>query len=217
MSDHIIYKYTAPNGKSYIGLTMNMHRRVIMHRNTSGCRAFSAAIKKYGWDSFTKTILAEGLTLEEANARDIELIAEHNTLSPHGYNLRPGGNAKGASDETRAKLSEARKGWRMSDAQKARLSELGKQISPERIKLMVERAAQARAARAGQPHHNLGRKHTDEARRKISAASKEVNARPDVREKLNKARTGRKNSVETRAKMSESAKRRWSKTREGAG
>lgn len=206
--------HTAPNGKSYIGQTNNLHRRNIVHKNTNGCRAFSSAIKKYGWDNFTHTILADGLSLDEANRLEAEFIAKHNTISPYGYNLRTGGESPAFSEETRKKLSEAGKKRRLSDSHRFHLSELGKALSPERMELLQQGARIAREKNKGKPHHNTGRKHTEETRRRVSEATKAALASDEVRAKISNALIGKKRSKETREKQSEAAKLRWRRSRE---
>lgn len=100
-----IYKHTSPSGKSYIGQTKDYNSRCVSHKKSANCRAFSSAIKKHGWDSFTHEILKENLSIEEANFWEEFYIKEHLTISPYGYNLNFGGNNRLASDETRLRLS----------------------------------------------------------------------------------------------------------------
>ena len=110
-SIYIIYKYTSPSGKSYIGQTKNPIQRKRSHKNSSSmCRYFSNAIQKYGWDNFTYEVLVENLSLQEANNLEEQLILEHNTLVPSGYNLRSGGENKFVSEETKQLISIANKG-----------------------------------------------------------------------------------------------------------
>lgn len=208
----LIYKHTAPNGKAYIGQTNNLHRRNTVHKNTAGCRAFAAAIKKYGWESFAHEVLVDGLTLEEANRLEPELIANHNTMSPNGYNLRSGGESPAFSDETRKKLSDAAKERRLDSKQRKRLSELGKQLPRERFAKMVEGARKAALKRTGD-HHNLGRKHGDHHRLKTGVASKMHWQDPEYRAKVIASRTGQKRSDETKSKIAAAAKARWERHR----
>jgi group I intron endonuclease len=211
--EYLIYMHTAPNGKSYIGQTNNLHRRNISHKNTDGCRAFASAIKKYGWDNFTHTIRAEGLTLDGANQLEQELIASHNTLSPNGYNLKTGGKNGGRpSDEAIKRSADARRGKRLSEKQKQRLSELGKTMPKERIEKMVAASKVAMKNRIG-PHFNLGRKHGDDFRKKVSDATKVALASPEVRQKMSERRIGLHHSDETKAKQAEAARIRWNKKR----
>jgi group I intron endonuclease len=102
----LIYKHTAPNGKSYIGQTNDYVARCYKHQLTDGCPAFYSAIKKYGWDNFTHEILIDGLTLAEANEFEELMISEFNTISPNGYNIKNGGCNFSNAEETKVKLSK---------------------------------------------------------------------------------------------------------------
>ena len=104
MKEYLIYKYTSPSGKSYIGQTCDLISRKQQHKKSKYCRAFHNAITKYGFENFIEEILEENLTLEEANIFEELYITEHNTLSPNGYNLQSGGNNKQFSKETLEKL-----------------------------------------------------------------------------------------------------------------
>lgn len=207
---YLIYMHTAPNGKSYIGQTCNLQKRNHGHQTKAACRAIHNAIQKYGWDNFNHEILAENLSLEEANKLEQRLIAAHNTLSPNGYNLRAGGNSGGRhSDEAKAKQRQAK---------------LGKKHSPESIKKISQASKnQSVETREKQRKARLGRKHSDETKAKI-AASKIGKKRPqdvcdkiraakqnmpaEVRAKISASLKGRKASDETRAKQSEARKGR---------
>jgi group I intron endonuclease len=97
---YLIYKYTSPSNKNYIGQTKNLTKREKQHQSIkSKCTAFSSAIKKYGFDNFTLEILEQNLTLEEANIREPYWILFYNTLAPNGYNLMSGGNNSKHSEE----------------------------------------------------------------------------------------------------------------------
>ena len=88
-----IYKITNNiNGKSYIGQSVDPHRRFTTHisrsLNDSDNSPIHSAIKKYGRENFSMSILE---WTEDYNNREKELILEHNTLSPNGYNVAHGG------------------------------------------------------------------------------------------------------------------------------
>lgn len=51
----------------------------------------SDAIGKHGWESFKKEVLMEGFPIEEMNHWEKEMIRQHMTVDPDGYNLRHGG------------------------------------------------------------------------------------------------------------------------------
>ena len=88
----IIYKLTSPEGKSYIGQTIQtFNKRMSGHvHGKSYCRALKDAIEKYGFDTFQKQIIWEGdndLILE----KEKYYIDHFNTIYPNGYNLSSGG------------------------------------------------------------------------------------------------------------------------------
>ena len=102
MPNGIIYKYTSPSGKCYIGQTINsLDRRA--RANGVGykhCPAFYKAIQKYGFQNFTceilKTVTADSLKSvgEQLNVWEQYYIELYNSLSPNGYNIRAGGDSK---------------------------------------------------------------------------------------------------------------------------
>lgn len=90
-----VYVYTNKvNGKKYVGQTC---RSLKERAGKDGklyrqCTAFSAAIKKYGWDNFEPEIVADHLTRKEANDFEKVLISKLNTQSnKYGYNISSGG------------------------------------------------------------------------------------------------------------------------------
>ena len=121
-----VYKHTSPNRKVYIGITMqNPIRRWNNGLGYSHNEHFHRAIVKYGWDNFRHEILYSGLTKEEAEQMEIELIAEYKSNDPeYGYNIQSGGNHSGKhSDETRKKFSEIFKGRKASEVSKRKMSD----------------------------------------------------------------------------------------------
>jgi group I intron endonuclease len=111
MKTYLIYKFTSPSGKSYIGQTCDLVRREKQHQSTDCSPAFANAIAKHGFENFLKEILVEGLTLPEANEGESRFIAEYNTMSPNGYNLMEGGNSCEKTDEHKEKISMGRTEW----------------------------------------------------------------------------------------------------------
>ena len=107
---YTVYKHTTPSGKSYIGITKNS----IKARIGGGYRHnkyMTSAIEKYGWENIVTEIIAEDVTLDEANLLESYYIASLETTDHrNGYNICNGGlswNSK--ADEVRKKLSEAAK------------------------------------------------------------------------------------------------------------
>ena len=80
------------NNKLYIGITNNYIKRWSNHRCCNNPNiVISRAIKKYGAENFKFEILFQGLSIEEAEEKEIQLIAQKNTLVPYGYNVAKGG------------------------------------------------------------------------------------------------------------------------------
>ena len=103
-------------GKKYIGITkLNPKRRWSNGKGYKECSVFYNAIKKYGWDGFSHEILFTGLTLDEAEEKEIELISKWDTLSPNGYNLQTGGGVNRTfAKETLEKMSKSQTGKKLS-------------------------------------------------------------------------------------------------------
>lgn len=105
---YIIYKYTSPSGGVYIGQTSKTieerakknGQQYLVKRKSGRFHqpGIANAIIKYGWDNFKKEILFEGLTKDEANAKEIEMIDKYR-LEGLCYNIANGGdNLDGVND-----------------------------------------------------------------------------------------------------------------------
>lgn len=146
---YIVYKHTCiENGKVYIGMTSH----TMEQRAGSSGRGYKAhnphfwsAIQKYGWkDGFTHEVLFTFDTIEEAEQKEIELIALYDaTNRERGYNVLIGGNCtQHPSEETRRKIAEKSRGRKVSEEtkEKIRLANLGRVVSEESKKRMSEAA-----------------------------------------------------------------------------
>lgn len=89
------------NKKSYIGITNDIKERFEYHKtryNKKNKKEFIEkplykAFRKYGIENFKFIVLYEGLTIEEAKSKEIELIKKFKTLShENGYNITKGGD-----------------------------------------------------------------------------------------------------------------------------
>lgn len=106
------------NNKRYIGITcQNPRKRWGNGKNYKPSSYFRNAIDKYGWDMFRHEILYTNLTKEEACKLEQELIQKYKTNDRrYGYNNSIGGeigtlgNKHKLSDETKEKMSKAKKG-----------------------------------------------------------------------------------------------------------
>jgi len=171
------------NNKEYIGLTTRTleqrWKQHIRESNREGGWEWNTplgnAIKKYGKDSFEVFVLEECSSETEMKQKEIQLIKERKSLaSETGYNLTLGG--------------DGRMGYKLSEDTKRKIGEgnLGKIMSADaREKMSV--AAKKRCIGKLSPMD--GKKHTDEAKKKISKSS-----------------SGRIHSEESKRKRSESMK-----------
>lgn len=116
---YVVYKHTSPSNKVYIGITrQNPPEKRWKNGNAYKYnKHFTNAIQKHGgWDNFKHEILFRGLTKEEAEQKEIELIAFYKSnQNKFGYNVANGGNCIGTvSEETKKKLSIAHTGKKLS-------------------------------------------------------------------------------------------------------
>lgn len=111
---YCVYVHTSPSNKKYVGITCQNppEKRWLNGKGYNNNKYFSRAISKYGWQNFLHEILFEGLTKEEAERKEIDLIAFYKSNQPDfGYNIANGGNCVGTvSEETKKKISEINKG-----------------------------------------------------------------------------------------------------------
>lgn len=113
-------------GLSYIGKTKNKpERRWSKHLWMADNRPVQyvhRAMAKYGIDNFTFDVIAVTKSLEDLDELEAQLISQHKTLSPNGYNLDPA-----------ARKYTAR---HPSTIEKLRKANIGKKMSPDACKKM---------------------------------------------------------------------------------
>lgn len=159
-----IYKITClETGKSYIGLTgQSVNRRWRGHLHDTRARRYDSifhkAIRKYGPSSFVIKIIDTIERRDLAGEAEKKAIIEHNTLTPHGYNVAQGGYG-GRTVVVR---------W--TPERKARMSALLSGRKKDRV--VVEKIAAKLRGRKLTPEHaaimkiagrkNKGRKHSAE-------------------------------------------------------
>lgn len=168
---YIVYKHTSPSGKVYIGMTCMKSKERWKNGNGYGtCRLFKRAIQKYGWESFEHEILFSGLTKEEAEAKEIEMITVYKaTDKKHGYNIEKGGMGNGKhSEETLWKMSENRKGKCVGKDNPF----YNKHHSKEWIRTHLCGENNPMYGVKGKDHPRYGIKHTAESIAKMSASKK---------------------------------------------
>ena len=152
-NNYKVYIHIFPNNKVYIGITRN--RTDIRWANGKGYKSqkvMSNAINKYGWKNIEHKVLYENLTKEEAEQKEIELIAFYKSNQrKYGYNIENGGNCVGKmSEETKKKISK---------------SNIGKNTG---IKNGMYGKHPKGEFKKGNIPHNKGKKTSEEERRKRS-------------------------------------------------
>ena len=216
---YCIYKLTCrTTNESYIGQTSNLERRLAYHQlPSSDCVRIRNAIQKYGWSDFTVTVLVEGLSEEDANVWEKELITNHNTLSPHGYNLQTGGDHRTLSEESRQKISLTLTGRSRSEETKLKCSiaHTGKSLSDDhKAKISatrlrgIPRSAETKAKISAAQTGRKGREGCELNFTKLAAARKGKPLSDEHRNKIKEARTGTTRSEETKAKIRAAALKR---------
>lgn len=181
-----IYKITNPKGKVYIGQSFDIAKRFRYYRNLH-CKAQKKlfnSLLKYGYLNHNFEIVEE-CKIEELNEKEIYYINLFQSFNTDkGLNLQGGGSNGIQSDETKLKMSIAKKGRIVSEEtrEKLRRANLGKTISAEYRKKLSDA--------------NKGKKFTDEHREKMSISAK----------KRKSNRKGVKLSDEHKAKLSEANK-----------
>lgn len=120
----IIYRYTSPSGKSYIGQTINENKRKSQHiANSKNINSkyyhllFYVAVRKYGFDSFNYeilyTIISDDHEYVHKTLDNVEVyyIGKYNSYY-NGYNCTIGGSTPGSGSTHPSygkKLSEEHK------------------------------------------------------------------------------------------------------------
>lgn len=213
-----VYKHTNKiNGKVYVGITsMDVKRRWENGNGYSKQPLFWRAIQKYGWDSFSHEILYDGLSKQEAEEKEIELIAAcKSTDRKYGYNIQNGGNTLGKhSEETCKKISESNKGKIITPEQRLKISNAlkGQRLSSETRRKISESLKGKKCFWYGKVGPTKGRKAPPDELKRRSEAHKGQTVSEETKMKISKALKGdksvwygKKHTDESIAKMKENA------------
>lgn len=130
MVEGIIYKYTSPSGRSYIGqTTRELYRRRMWfssgrYTGGNGKSKIDRARKKYGPENFTYEVLIRNSysslesATEDLNKWETYYIGYYDTYK-NGYNCTLGGDGSRGykpTEETLLKISNKLRGRKMSDS-----------------------------------------------------------------------------------------------------
>jgi len=147
---YCLYKHISPSGKVYIGITSTpTWKRWWRGKGYKSNPHMTAAVNKYGWDSFQHIVVREGLTKEEAETAEIAMIRHYKARDPkHGYNLAKGGNLSPLSEESRKRVSEANIGRPSKNrGTSSYRRQYKKQLTDEQIEKYIESNARKKAVR----------------------------------------------------------------------
>ena len=119
----IIYMYTFPNGKRYIGKTSTSLKERQGGANWSGyhnCTVLMRAVKKYGIENIVQDVLFEGEMTDEYSSRLEQMCillfktnCKRFNNPQYGYNTTDGGEGTVGhrhTEESKQKMSESKKG-----------------------------------------------------------------------------------------------------------
>lgn len=162
-----IYILTFPNGKKYVGQSIDIHRRFRKYRICNGSNEhLTNAIKKYSWESIKIEILEREVEALDTLEDDLIYILKTNDRF-FGYNKKEGGcDGRIKSPETLKKLSESHKGYVTSEETKRKLS----------------------LALTGRNNFFSGKHHTEETKRIMSLLKKGKKLSPEHCKKLSEIR-----------------------------
>lgn len=196
-----IYKLTCiPNGKIYIGKTVDFRRRFTEHKycekKIKGRCYFQYVIKKYGWDAFDIEILEifknfnrnkDNQALIDKETYYIELF--NSTDRNIGYNLCNSSNDRTGilhSEESKEKMSKAKLGKTCSEETKEKMkqSKLGCSLSIKHKESISQ--------------GNIGKICSDEKRKALRVSNLGQSRSEETKEKMRQARLGKKLDKQSR-------------------
>jgi len=165
--DGIIYIQIAPNGKKYVGQTINPYTRFKRYKSYEGNNQHHTnALRKYGYD----TLVIQTFKVPEFLLDDVEksLIKYYQTTNPaKGYNKKEGGSAGRPTEETIDKIRNSTTGEKNHFFGKTHTEDAKKKIGIAHLgntyRVGIKHTEEAN--KKNRDAH-LGKTHTEEARRK---------------------------------------------------
>lgn len=178
------------NGMKYVGVSWSLRRRIKDHSKKAGpSKSYVRnAINEYGIEAFELSILFTG-ERRECLEREKQLIDEHGSLAPNGYNICGGGEGSVAAmtgernywygkkftPEHRAKISAGNRGQKRDPDLGKKISALfkGRPVLPDqRVKISATLTGRklSESHKAAMSRANIGKTLSPEHREKIRQA-----------------------------------------------
>jgi group I intron endonuclease len=226
-----LYLISFPNGKQYIGITIQALERRFYHHcyqaENGGKTLVGKALKKYGREKVECRVLVEADDLAYLQEIERRAIKAYGTKCPSGYNLTDGGEGtlgRPTSPETRQKMRDAQKNKSPETIEKLRAaasnpspetrarmsaSRRGKSPSPEtraKTSMTLKGRGFSPESNAKRAAAQIGRPVSQETRRKIGEGNRGKKMPAGFAEKIRAANTGLKRSEETKQRMAEAAR-----------
>ena len=145
------------NGKKYVGITQFSPQK--RWKNGKGYMHnihFQRAIEKYGWEGFEHIVVYSQCSKEVAEEIEKDMIATLQTNNPNkGYNIREGGHAGKHSEESKRKMSIAKKLQSQDAEYRKKLSECHKGIPAKNkgIPMSEEQKRKVSLSKTGVPNY----------------------------------------------------------------
>ena len=190
-----VYKHTFPNKKVYIGITgLKPQYRWNSGKGYKNQLVINRAIQKYGWNNIEHEIMFENFTKEEARLMEKMYIALYDSANPqYGYNRDLGGDVP--TDEARKKIGEWSKSlWKDEKYREEHIAKLKAVWNKPGYRQHMSDAHKGQIH--SEKHRNISRE----------MCKKRWQQDEEYRNKMINIHKGRKNSSETKLKMSESRK-----------
>lgn len=179
-----VYCIISPSHKRYIGQSVNMHKRIIQYLNGQGAgqRKLFHSFQKYDISNHRFCVLE---FCEEAQMNNVEKFYISFYRCTEELNLQGGGSNGRASEETKQKMRGPRphaRGRIKTEEERQKISDAIKSLSPEK-RAEINEKIRSRL---------LGKRHSPEAKLKMSEARKGVTKTESWKENIGKAHKGKK-------------------------